>query len=386
LVGHSGPSLLSKSAFRRIGESHPMSRVLIRVIFLSLCVFILNVTIASASPVAQTQSSAARISGVQLGAGATPEHKIIGEANSFNSDTPEIVAVGFVEGGQTGSILKGVWVAEDSGDAAPPNQQIAQTDLKLSGGREPFTVSLSKPNKGWPVGTYRVELYIDGTLAKALPFAVTGAASSETAVQSPQSGNSILGVWSGEMGQVEFRNDGTLIYNDQTYKYSVQGDTMLLGYGGGSISVPYGITGDTLTAVVQGSRMTFTRVRSNQTASDAGAGEASHPMELVGKWCYMSNVNANDGGRMSNRCFTLYENGTYEYHAETSSSGQSGALASQGSDSGNWSASGNTITSNSRTTGTKTYTLEKRNHPKTGDPMLLLDGDAFVTATQRPSW
>ena len=31
--------------------------------------------------------------------------------------------------------------------------------------------------------------------------------------------------------------------------------------------------------------------------------------------------------------------------------------------------------------------LEKRNHPKNvNDPMIVLDGDAFVTATQRPPW
>jgi hypothetical protein len=29
--------------------------------------------------------------------------------------------------------------------------------------------------------------------------------------------------------------------------------------------------------------------------------------------------------------------------------------------------------------GTTVYTLEKRNHPKTGDPMLVLNGQPFVT-------
>ena len=27
-----------------------------------------------------------------------------------------------------------------------------------------------------------------------------------------------------------------------------------------------------------------------------------------------------------------------------------------------------------------------RTHPKTGDPMIIVDGDAYVTATQRPPW
>ncbi|HEV2883666.1 MAG TPA: hypothetical protein VGW36_02350, partial [Pyrinomonadaceae bacterium] len=111
-----------------------------------------------------------------------------------------------------------------------------------------------------------------------------------------------------------------------------------------------------------------------------------NPSEFVGKWCYMSNVNSTGGGRMSNTCFTLYGNGTYEYYSETSSSGPIASSASQESDSGTWRVAGRTLTANSRARGTLNFTLEKRNHPKTGDPMLVLDGDAFVTYSPRSPW
>jgi hypothetical protein len=100
----------------------------------------------------------------------------------------------------------------------------------------------------------------------------------------------------------------------------------------------------------------------------------------------MSNVNSTGGGRTSSRCFTLHANGTYEFSSETSSSGSVASSASQQSDSGTWTAASTTITSRSSKTGTRTYRLERRNHPKNGDPMLVLDGDAYVTAHQRPSW
>ena len=116
---------------------------------------------------------------------------------------------------------------------------------------------------------------------------------------------------------------------------------------------------------------------------DLSESGGANPAELAGKWCYMSNVTANDGGRMSNTCVTLYPNGTYEYYSETSSSNPYGGTASQSSDSGTWSVSGSTLVANSRSRGRQVYTLEKRNHPKTGDPMLMVDGDAFVTYTQR---
>jgi hypothetical protein len=112
----------------------------------------------------------------------------------------------------------------------------------------------------------------------------------------------------------------------------------------------------------------------------------NNPPELVGKWCYLANIQANDGGRMSERCFVLNGDGTYQYHSETSNSNPYGGSHSETNDSGRWSATATTITAQSNSGETNTYSLEKRNHPKTGDPMLIVDGDAFVTFYQRQSW
>ncbi len=45
-----------------------------------------------------------------------------------------------------------------------------------------------------------------------------------------------------------------------------------------------------------------------------------------------------------------------------------------------------TKTARSATGRVTTYQLEKRNHPKNNDPMLLLDGQSFVTYYQKPPW
>jgi len=119
---------------------------------------------------------------------------------------------------------------------------------------------------------------------------------------------------------------------------------------------------------------------SPDTAKPSGAGD------ITGKWCYMSNIYASNGGRISNRCFTLNPNGTYEYYGESSSSGQYGSTASQQSDRGTWTATATTINTNSTRNGTRTYRLEKKNHPKTKDPMLVIEGDAYVTYYKKASW
>ena len=107
---------------------------------------------------------------------------------------------------------------------------------------------------------------------------------------------------------------------------------------------------------------------------------------VAGKWCYMSNIYASNGGRISNRCFTLNPNGTYEYYGETSSSGQYGSTASQESDRGTWTATANSLDANSAKYGKRSYRLEKKNHPKTKDPMLVIEGEAYVTYYQKTSW
>ncbi len=51
----------------------------------------------------------------------------------------------------------GVWIAEDVGDTAPPNFQIDAAELPLPGPMT-GTFSLSRPDNGWPLGQYRLEV------------------------------------------------------------------------------------------------------------------------------------------------------------------------------------------------------------------------------------
>jgi hypothetical protein len=194
----------------------------------------------------------------------------------------------------------------------------------------------------------------------------------------------LAGKWQSQAMTVEIFDDGTLTINGDKFRYRVDGRFITLANDEGTLRVEFQLTGDTLTTLYQGERTVYQRVRRGIRSTERSGG--SNPPELFGKWCYMSNVTANNGGRMSNTCFTLYPNGTYDYYSETSSSNPYGGTSSQSSDSGTWSVSGATLIANSRSQGRVVYTLEKRNHPKTGDPMLMVDGDAFVTYTQRPPW
>ena len=196
----------------------------------------------------------------------------------------------------------------------------------------------------------------------------------------------LVGRWQSSHASVQINDDATLVLNGKTYRYNVKGNVITIADSEGSMEFPFQLSGDSLNVLVNGETVVYKRIAQDAGPVRGGGNAGANPPELFGKWCYMANVNTGNGGRISNRCFTLYENGTYDYYSETSSSGPVASSASQDSDSGTWTATATTITRNSRTLGSETYTLEKRNHPKTGDPMIIVDGDAYVTYSPRAPW
>jgi DnaJ domain len=66
--------------------------------------------------------------------------------------------------------VKAVWYAADVGSAAPANTKIDEYTLTTEGSRNlDYTL---KPTTTWPVGTYKVEIYENGTLARTVSFTV----------------------------------------------------------------------------------------------------------------------------------------------------------------------------------------------------------------------
>jgi len=72
----------------------------------------------------------------------------------------------------TGARLKGAWIAEKT-KVAPPNYQIDATELKVGTLMNRVDFSLSKPNAGWPVGDYRVDLSINDKVVQSVKFKIS---------------------------------------------------------------------------------------------------------------------------------------------------------------------------------------------------------------------
>ncbi|MBI5160236.1 MAG: hypothetical protein HY996_02280 [Micrococcales bacterium] len=79
---------------------------------------------------------------------------------------------------RAGAPIRIVWTVEDVGSAAPPNSVVASTDLAVAPAAPNATdysihFSFNAPTTGWPAGTYRVEVTLDGQSLSTARFRIT---------------------------------------------------------------------------------------------------------------------------------------------------------------------------------------------------------------------
>jgi len=217
--------------------------------------------------------------------------------------------------------------------------------------------------------------------ADQIPAPAGAVAPNAPAQSAPPASPSIVGYWRNATGYAKFNPDGTGTVDGQNGRYEIHGDQLTMIGAQGQLTVTYAVRGDQLTLSTAAGSIALNRAK-----EETGAG--SIHMELVGKWCWVSQVYANNGGaRQSNRCITLEGNGRYTYFGLTDSYNPYGGATSQSGDQGTWTATDTTLTTRSASGRVTTYQLEKRNHPKNvRDPMIVLNGEPFVTFYNKPPW
>ncbi len=108
---------------------------------------------------------------------------------TFASNTPKLYAIFKTEGAKTGDKIRGVLIAEDVGDVAPANTKVLETILDMEGDTDAGDFSFSKPTNGWPVGKYRVEIYVNDQLATAAKFTIKAAKKKSSDEEEEESGD-----------------------------------------------------------------------------------------------------------------------------------------------------------------------------------------------------
>ncbi|MEO8401148.1 MAG: hypothetical protein ABI597_05035 [Gammaproteobacteria bacterium] len=97
--------------------------------------------------------------------------------DTFSKTTPLIYLICESDEVEKGQSIKAEWIAADTNNIAPANYKIDEKSLDVKkelDDDQVFTAnfSLSIPNKGWPVGSYRVDLYVDNKLSQSVKFTV----------------------------------------------------------------------------------------------------------------------------------------------------------------------------------------------------------------------
>lgn len=97
----------------------------------------------------------------------------VGPTSTFPTDQPVIHLVVTLKNAPSDTKVKAIWTAVDVGSAAPAGTTIDEAEITMnSSGNVHFT--LSQPSSGkWPVGTYKVDIYLDGKLNRTMEYAVT---------------------------------------------------------------------------------------------------------------------------------------------------------------------------------------------------------------------
>ncbi|MFS8046535.1 hypothetical protein [Rhizobium sp. BR 314] len=93
--------------------------------------------------------------------------------NSFAADTPKIfVSADLTEDVPSGSKVNIAWIAVDTGGVAPANYKIDEVNLDITSMINQVNSDITKPNNGWPVGTYKIEFSVNGKAMESVGFTI----------------------------------------------------------------------------------------------------------------------------------------------------------------------------------------------------------------------
>jgi hypothetical protein len=92
------------------------------------------------------------------------------ERTVFAPDSPKVYVDYTLADVNAGQKVKIVWTAEKA-EGVQENSKMNEAET-IASSMVSGLFSYSKPTKGWPAGTYRVDLFIDGRLDKTIRFKV----------------------------------------------------------------------------------------------------------------------------------------------------------------------------------------------------------------------
>jgi hypothetical protein len=95
----------------------------------------------------------------------------IDPTDRFGTDQPELHAIAVLKDAAKGTVVNGMWVSIDA--IAQPDYPIDSVSVQLpEKGDTQVHFSLSRPTNGWPVGNYKLDVYLNDNLVSTTPFSI----------------------------------------------------------------------------------------------------------------------------------------------------------------------------------------------------------------------
>ncbi|MEX0765945.1 MAG: hypothetical protein WD140_03985 [bacterium] len=93
--------------------------------------------------------------------------------SAFKPDSQFVYVMFTLADAPRGTLVRCLWFAEKV-EVVPPDYKLYEAQVRMGGGGvdNQGNCWISRPNNGWPVGRYRVELYVAERKGRALRFNV----------------------------------------------------------------------------------------------------------------------------------------------------------------------------------------------------------------------
>jgi hypothetical protein len=188
----------------------------------------------------------------------------------FTTDAPGIHAVLVLDQVKSGLEVKGNWISVDAIEI--PDYQIDSTVVKLRDKETRVHLALSRPDNGWPVGNYRVDIYFDDNFITSAPFAIAQATSGEKSGKKPAASANVkkktpgglVGNWECAtpygISYLVVKSDKELIIDGERFAYTATGGVLKVRDDEGISDYPYSLENNALTIKFEeGYELTYLR-------------------------------------------------------------------------------------------------------------------------------
>jgi hypothetical protein len=123
------------------------------------------VVLVLASVACEFSASTANISNAHMSLDETDTQQV----TSYSPDSPAFYCYFDLNNAPDDTVVKGVW-ALVSADGYDPNQEIDSAEI--TGSNQTYYFSLGGSTDPWPIGQYKIDLYLNSELVQTITFEV----------------------------------------------------------------------------------------------------------------------------------------------------------------------------------------------------------------------